>query len=526
MQGRLLTQSALSFFSRASVSLRAKIIALFTVILVLSMGIAAALGAGAAARAVESAVRDRAVEVARAVRSDLDLSRDLDPARAADRLAAALRQHRGVRSAELIIRQPGKDDVVRMQYGPNGPEATFDQQDYSFPAQVVSEVVGDGDDRVVRVELPVKDSFSHPVAAIRLESTLSEAERLGRSQGWIFAASTALAAFLVFLAFTISLNRMLVRPLSALAGTVEGIESGALDAASVPGTARHDEIGTLARGLDAMLGRVRGFSRELQDRVEEATADLARKNRELAELNELLMEARRERSAQERLAALGQLSGTIAHELGNPLNAISGHVQLLARDAACPPGMRDQLRVIEREVQRMTSIIRRFLDSARALVPRPEPVQLVTLVDEALSLNVSAEARHRIEVRRDVPLDLGPASIDPSLVRHVLGNFISNAVDAMPGAGSLTVRARRAGDQLALSVTDTGGGIAPDARKHIFEPFFTTKEAGKGTGLGLAISREIAGALRGRIEVESTPGAGATFTLLFPAPPSSPALPG
>ena len=154
----------------------------------------------------------------------------------------------------------------------------------------------------------------------------------------------------------------------------------------------------------------------------------------------------------------------------------------------------------------MTAIIRRFLDSARALVPRPEPVQLGALVDEALSLNVSAEARHRIEVRREVPADLGPASIDPSLVRHVLGNFISNAVDAMPAGGSLTVRARRAGDQLALSVTDTGGGIAPDARKHIFEPFFTTKEAGKGTGLGLAISREIAGALRGRIEVESEPG--------------------
>jgi signal transduction histidine kinase len=502
------------------VSIRAQIIALFTVILVLSMGIAAALGAGAAARAVESAIQDRAVEVARAIRSDLDLSRDLDPARAADRLAAILRQHRGVRSAELIIRKPGKDDVVRMQYGPAGPETTFEEVDYPFPSQTSSRVVGDGDDRAVQVELPVKDSFGHTVAAIRLEASLSEAEKLGRGQGRIFVASTALAAILVFLAFTLILNRMLVRPLSALAGSVEGVESGALDAASIPGTGRRDEIGTLARGLEAMLARVRGFNRELQDRVEEATADLARKNRELAELNELLMEARRERSAQERLAALGQLSGTIAHELGNPLNAISGHVQLLARDAACPPDMREQLGVIEREVQRMTAIIRRFLDSARALVPRPEPVQLGALVDEALSLNVSAEARHRIEVRREVPADLGPASIDPSLVRHVLGNFISNAVDAMPRGGHLTVRARRAGDQLALSVTDTGGGIAPETRKRIFEPFFTTKDPGKGTGLGLAISREIAGALRGRIEVESAPGSGATFTLLFPAPPA------
>jgi signal transduction histidine kinase len=507
------------------VSIRAQIIVLFTVILVSSMGIAAALGAGAASRAVESAIQDRAIEVARAVRSDLDLSRDLDPARAADRLAAVLRQHRGVRSAELVIRRPGKDAVVRMQYGPNGPETAFDEVDYSFPAQAASEIVGDGDDRYVRVELPVKDSFSHPVAAIRLEASLSEAERLGRGQGRIFAGSILLASVLVFLAFTFVLNRMLVRPLSALAGSVAAIESGALDAASIPGTGRRDEIGTLARGLEAMLGRVRGFNRELQDRVEEATADLARKNRELAELNQLLMEARRERSAQERLAALGQLSGTIAHELGNPLNAISGHVQLLARDPACPPPMRDQLQVIEKEVHRMTSIIRRFLDSARALVPRPEPVQLAALLEEALSLNVSAEARHHIEVRRDLPADLGPASIDPSLVRHVVGNFISNAVDAMPAGGTLTVRARRTGDQLALSVADTGAGIAPDARKHIFEPFFTTKEAGKGTGLGLAICREIASALRGRIEVESSPGAGATFTLLLPAPPTSIAAP-
>jgi two-component system NtrC family sensor kinase len=231
------------------------------------------------------------------------------------------------------------------------------------------------------------------------------------------------------------------------------------------------------------------------------------------------VEARRERLAQERLAALGQLSGTIAHELGNPLNAISGHVQLLARETSCPAPVREELGVIQGEVQRMTSIIRRFLDSARALVPRPEPVQLRTLVDEALSLTVSAEARERIQVRCEVPEDIGPAAVDPALVRHVLGNFISNAVDAMPGGGSLTVRARRVAGQLALSVSDTGPGIAPEARKHIFEPFYTTKPAGKGTGLGLSICREIASALRGRIDVDGAPGRGATFTLVMPTPP-------
>jgi two-component system, NtrC family, sensor kinase len=264
--------------------------------------------------------------------------------------------------------------------------------------------------------------------------------------------------------------------------------------------------------------RVRGFSRELQEKVDDATADLARKNRILAELNDLLVEARRDLTAKEQLAALGQLSGTIAHELGNPLNAISGHVQLLARAPGCPPAMKEQLEVIESEVKRMTAIIRRFLDSARALTPAPEPVEVAALIDEALSLTVSAEARTRIAVRRDVPAEMGRAALDPSLVRHVLTNFISNAVDAMAQGGQLTVRARRAGDQIALTVEDSGPGIGLEERKHIFEPFYSTKPKGKGTGLGLAICREIAAALKGRIEVESAPGRGAAFTFYVPAP--------
>jgi signal transduction histidine kinase len=180
--------------------------------------------------------------------------------------------------------------------------------------------------------------------------------------------------------------------------------------------------------------------------------------------------------------------------------------------------MKEQLAVIEAEVHRMTAIIRRFLDSARALTPAPEPVEIATLIDEALSLTLSAEARARIQVAREVPAEMGSATLDPSLVRHVLTNFISNAVDAMPHGGRLTVRARRVGHEVALSVQDTGAGIAPEDRKHIFEPFYSTKPKGKGTGLGLSICREIAAALKGRIEVDSAPGQGAAFTLFVPAP--------
>jgi two-component system, NtrC family, sensor kinase len=240
-------------------------------------------------------------------------------------------------------------------------------------------------------------------------------------------------------------------------------------------------------------------------------------------LNDLLVAARREMTAKERLAALGQLAGTLAHELGNPLNAINGHVQLLARAPDLGPAQRDDLKLVQSEIGRMTGIIRRFLDSTRAMTPAPEKVDLAALVAEALDLSLSTEARSRLRVERALSPEAASAVLDPGLVRHVLTNFIANAVDAMPEGGALTVRAERRGEDLWLSVKDTGRGIGPEERKRIFEPFYTTKPVGHGTGLGLSICKEIARALKGRVEVDSAPGQGATFALVIPAEQGEPA---
>lgn len=506
---------------RGVVSLRLQITLLFGAILVVTVGVATYLGGRIATRAVEDGIRARTVEVARSVLSEIDVARELrepDRTRIADRLAAAVARHRGLRSAELAIRRPGKDDIVRIVFGREGPETSFDEGDVVFSSQLLAEMAWSGNARVALAEIPVNDPFGRPVAAIRIEADVADADAIARSERRIFLWVTAGSAVVLALAFTLILGRMLARPLSRLALAMGHVESGTGDPPAIPGAERRDEIGTVARGLEAMLTRLRGFSLELQDKIDAATADLAQKNRALVELNDLLVEARRDLTAKERLAALGQLSGTIAHELGNPLNAVSGHVQLLARDPACTASVREQLSVVEGEVKRMTAIIRRFLDSARALTPAPEPVEIASLVEEALSLTVSAEARSRIAVLREVQHDMGRVALDPSLVRHVLTNFIANAVDAMAGRGQILIRAWRAGDQIALSVKDTGPGIAPEDRKHIFEPFWSTKPRGKGTGLGLAICREIAAALKGRIEVEAAPGRGATFTLYVPAP--------
>ncbi len=136
-------------------------------------------------------------------------------------------------------------------------------------------------------------------------------------------------------------------------------------------------------------------------------------------------------------------------------------------------------------------------------------------MDEALDLTLGVEARQRIQVERDV--DGRAIRTDPGLVRHLLTNLVANAVDAMPLGGRLAVLAKADGRDVVLRVSDTGTGMPPEVKRHIFEPFFTTKADGKGTGLGLAICKEIARALRGRIDVESEPGKGSAFTVRFPA---------
>lgn len=494
-------------------SLRARIILLFAATLISIFAVAAVVGEQVATGVLERSLRDRSADIARAIAEELDFSPRTDLDQAADQLERQLLRRRGIRLAELAIRRGNEVRLARVTVGPDGPETSVESVGpRAFPVETTVVLVEFAQGRGWRVDHPLRDTPRHAFGNLRIETTLSMMEEIATTERNVFFAVAGGGAALLAVVFSALLGRMLVRPLSELAASVERVESGALDAGDVPGTERQDEIGVLARGLAAMLERVRRVNENLKGMIDEATADLARKNREL-------VEARRDLTSKERLAALGQLSGTIAHELGNPLNTISGHVQLLARDPACPADLRPGLAVVESEVKRMTGIIRRFLDSARALTPDPEPVDLGALVEQVLDLSVPVAARGRIAVERDVPADLGEVRLDPSLVRHVLANLVSNAVDAMEAGGRLQVSAARRNGQLGIAVRDTGTGIGPEERKRIFEPFYTTKPRGKGTGLGLAISREIANALRGRIEVESEPGAGSTFTLWIPGAP-------
>ena len=494
-------------------SLRLQLVLLFTAVLAGTLLVATALGLRIGQASVEDEIRKRTDELASATTLALKHA-GADDDQLSEELAATIRMHRGLLKAELARQAAlGIDsDFTAAQITPSG--IVF--QRWRGPAtRMAGEVIDDPDSgRALRVVALFNDSRGTKARLVLLAS-LAEAERLVAAERKALLQVAVGASLFLLIAFWILLGRILVRRVSALEGAMRAVEKGSLDV-SAPGPAEGgDELSYLARGFNRMLAQIRGFNAELTRKIEEATAELTSKNRDLEELNELLVDARRDLTAKERLAALGQLAGTIAHELGNPLNALNGHLQLLARRPELPDPAKAQVGVLQGEVQRMTQIIRRFLDQTRGFTPVAEPVPLAPLVDEALDLTLGAEARARLQVTRDV--DGLVVRTDPGLVRHLLTNLISNAVDAMPSGGKLEVQARQEGRELILRVTDNGQGMGAEVKRHIFEPFYTTKPQGKGTGLGLAICKEIARALKGRIDVESEPGKGAAFTVRFPA---------
>ncbi|HEY4770915.1 MAG TPA: ATP-binding protein [Myxococcales bacterium] len=494
-------------------SLRLQLVLLFTAVLAATLLVASALGLRIGQRSVEDEIRKRTAELASATTLALKHAGSEDE-QISEELAATVRTHRGLLRAEVARQAALGIDADFTAARINADGIIFTR--WRGPAtRIAGEVIDDPEvGRAVRVVAPYNDARGAKARLVLLAS-LAEAERLVAAERKALLQVAVGASLFLIVAFWILLGRILIRRVSALQLTMRAVEGGHLEV-QAPGPAQGgDELAYLARGFNQMLAQIRGFNAELTRKIEEATAELTRKNRDLEELNELLVAARRDLTSKERLAALGQLAGTIAHELGNPLNALSGHLQLLARRADLADPAKSQVAVLQGEVGRMTQIIRRFLDQTRGFTPATETVELAPLVDEALDLTLGVEARQRIQVERDV--DGKAVRTDPGLVRHLLTNLMANAVDAMPNGGRLEVRARADGRDVELRVSDTGTGMPPEVKRHIFEAFFTTKPDGKGTGLGLAICKEIARALRGRIDVESEPGKGSAFTVRFPA---------
>jgi two-component system NtrC family sensor kinase len=404
---------------------------------------------------------------------------------------------------------------------------------------VIARPVGNTDS-LYRVFAPVTEE-GHLRGAVELVVRLNEAPaiatRFENMAVWVALIAVALITFATYLLF----RQLVYRPIERLLQAMGRAEAGDLDA-EAPIRAS-DELGLLSRNFNRMIGRIREMTQEreaqrlvLQEKVSEATSELEQRNEQLEETNRELWQTTRRLTELERLAAAGQTAAQFAHEVGTPLNLISGHVQLLRARLADDPQAQPRLETISAQIERIERIVRSMLDRTR-----PEAVVLTPLDLNAVLLRIfdaTAPALETRQVRLETELRTGLPQVagDADRLQQVFINLINNALDAMPDGGLLSVRTGlveadttqdngqtngltdgKASPQVFIEFADTGCGMTDDLRAHIFDPFYTTKESGHGTGLGLVVVRQVMREHHGEIEVTSDAGYGAIFCLKLPA---------
>ena len=219
----------------------------------------------------------------------------------------------------------------------------------------------------------------------------------------------------------------------------------------------------------------------------------------------------------ERLSAMGNLAAAVAHEVRNPLNAISMGLQRLKMEFQ-PTDDQDQYSHLTElmlgEVRRLNSIVEQFLSLARPLDIKPETFLVQDLLHELATLVQDDAQQSKVQIRVDAPMTLHPLKADREYLRQTLLNLILNGLQAMPEGGDLSLKANTSNSNFLITVADTGTGLTAENQRRIFEPYFTTKA--KGTGLGLAISRRIIEAHGGTITVFSEAGQGCRFQICLP----------
>lgn len=328
-------------------------------------------------------------------------------------------------------------------------------------------------------------------------------------------------------------------PLRALEKRAEEMAQGDLRRPVVTG-AEADEVGRLAFALDDMrrslaeqIRTVEELNVNLEEKVTQRTSDLARANEDLREAVASLTRAQDQLVRSEKLASIGHLVAGVAHELNNPINAVSNcldpletslHQLLAAAENGAPDrstgddlvkDVQGMLRVIRSGTGRIQRIVSALSSYSRTDGEGDVLVDISAIMDE--TLEIAAHLLAEVEVQRDLASP-GPVRGDPGQLGQVLMNLVANAAQAVAGRpdARIRVQTRQVGDRVEVVVSDNGLGVPDALRARIFDPFFTTKEVGEGTGLGLSISHEIVVSHGGSLELIAGAGPGATFVVSFP----------
>ncbi len=379
-------------------------------------------------------------------------------------------------------------------------------------------------------------SEARVIGGIRVVSTLNEAQSyLVKKRDRTFIL-TFLSILIILVTLTLLFGRLVGTPIQKLIEAMSHAEKGDLEAET--SIQSEDELGKLGRNFNRMLRTIREtheqnvqllrqvhqFNEELTQKIETATSELAKRNEELRLLNEALFESQRQLSQSEKLAAVGQVTAAMAHQIGTPLNSISGYIQLILQDGNLKPKDQERLEIIESQLDRLADSVKSFLSFTRQPKPQFRTLDVNEVLEELIHLSEPWFLARNVRLTTHLHPNLLPLFGDPTHLQTLFLNLITNAIDAMPQGGELTIETKPVSPQFStedrewveISISDTGIGMTEDSKKRIFEPFFTTKKMGEGTGLGLAICEKIIKEHSGKVTLESEVGRGSTFFVTLP----------
>jgi len=377
---------------------------------------------------------------------------------------------------------------------------------------------------------PVIDSFGERVGMLYvgfLEAPFRSAKQ--NALAVIFALFAAIS--LIGCAWSLYWAHSIFRPIERMNRTIARIDGGEVEA-RVGATGSRDELGRLAAEFDHLLDVLAQKRNELQRSADDLDLKVAERTTELEQANVQLREAQRQLVMSEKLAAIGELTAGMAHEINNPIAVIQGNLDVLREvlgPAAAP--VATEIRLIDEQVGRVRLIITKLLQFARPgqFAGYVEAVEPSAVLADCLVLARHHLGKHNVRVEQAYAATR-LVSINRQELQQVLINLIVNAVQAMPDGGTLTLASSDwdEGGQprgVRIDVRDSGEGIRAEDIDRIFDPFFTTKKT-QGTGLGLSISYSLVERYGGRITVDSVYGAGALFSVwLLSEPQYSPADP-
>lgn len=353
--------------------------------------------------------------------------------------------------------------------------------------------------------LPAMDGLNTTIyinsRARNIHRALAEVETTARSTS-LELVSIAIASVVFSGLFSFSLARNLARPIERLKGAMDRVGDGEFERAQALDIAAKDEVGDLARAFVRMAERLRT-----------AQEDLRRKIDTLRETQAQLVQS-------EKLASLGQMAAAVAHGLRNPLASIRAATQLALLRLPVDSPLREQLTAVIGEVDRLEKRIMHLLDFARPVAFAPAAIPLRGLVEGVLGVFSEKIAKQGVELKLDFEAPLPETWVDPSQIEQAVIEVVANAMESMPGGGSLTLAAGAVAQAeppgtVRLTIEDTGAGIPDETLGRVVEPFFTTRA--DGTGLGLAIAKRFVEQNKGSLLISSVNRKGTIVTITLPA---------